>query len=67
MIQTNIVREMDECLDLLIDKQQIVGMYQGSSEIGPGNVILGPNPSAHSPSRGAFTITTVANSTGPAL
>ena len=39
----------------------------GSSEIGPGNVILGPNPSAHSPSRGAFTITTVANSTGPAL
>ena len=35
MIQTNIVRDMDECLDLLIDKQQIVGMYQGSSEIGP--------------------------------
>ena len=35
MIVTNIIRDMDECLDQLIDDQQIVAIYQGHSEWGP--------------------------------
>tara|TARA_Y100000992_G_C21109705_1_gene416690 strand:+ start:73 stop:672 length:600 start_codon:yes stop_codon:yes gene_type:complete len=32
---TNIVRDLDECLDLLISKKQIVAIFQGQSEWGP--------------------------------
>ena len=35
MILTNIVRDLDECLDLLISKKQIVAIFQGQSEWGP--------------------------------
>lgn len=35
MIVTNIIRDLDECLDELIDNQQIVAIYQGHSEWGP--------------------------------
>ena len=34
MILTNIVRDLDECLDLLISKKQIVAIFQGQSEWG---------------------------------
>ena len=32
---TKIVRDLDEVVELLIDKQQIVGMFQGQGEWGP--------------------------------
>jgi carbamoyltransferase len=32
---TNIVRDLDECIDLLISKKQIVAIYQNESEWGP--------------------------------
>ncbi len=35
MMLTNIVRDLDECLDLLISKKQIVAIFQGQSEWGP--------------------------------
>ena len=31
MMLTNIVRDLDECLDLLISKKQIVAIFQGQS------------------------------------
>jgi len=34
-MRTNIIRDLDECLDLLIDEQQIVAIFQGESEWGP--------------------------------
>ena len=34
MMLTNIVRDLDECLDLLISKKQIVAIFQGQSEWG---------------------------------
>lgn len=34
-MRTNVIRDLDEVLDLLIDEQQIVGMFQGESEWGP--------------------------------
>ena len=34
-MRTSIIRDLDDCLDLLIDEQQIVGMFQGESEWGP--------------------------------
>ena len=34
-MRTSVIRDLDEVLDLLIDEQQIVGMYQGESEWGP--------------------------------
>lgn len=34
-ILTNVTRDLDECLDMLIDEQQIVAIYQGHSEWGP--------------------------------
>jgi carbamoyltransferase len=34
-MRTSIIRDLDVCLDLLIDEQQIVGMFQGESEWGP--------------------------------
>ena len=52
MILTNIVRDLDECLDLLISKKQIVAIFQGQSEWGPralGNrsILFDPrNPNA---------------------
>jgi len=35
MILTQVVRELDMVLDLIIDKEQIVAMFQGESEWGP--------------------------------
>ena len=35
MILTNIVRDLDEVIDLLVAKKQIVAIFQGSSEWGP--------------------------------
>jgi len=35
MIITEIVRDLDECIDLLISKKQIVAIFQGQSEWGP--------------------------------
>jgi len=35
MITTNIVRDLDECIDLLVSKKQIVAIFQGQSEWGP--------------------------------
>ena len=32
---TNIIRDLDECIDLLISKKQIVAIYQNESEWGP--------------------------------
>ena len=34
-MRTNIVRDLDECLDLLIDHEQIVAIFQNGSEWGP--------------------------------
>ena len=34
-MRTSVIRDLDDVLDLLIDEQQIVGMYQGESEWGP--------------------------------
>lgn len=34
-MRTSVIRDLDEVLDLLIDEQQIVGMFQGESEWGP--------------------------------
>ena len=34
-MRTSVISDLDEVLDLLIDEQQIVGMYQGESEWGP--------------------------------
>src|SRR6056300_1249072 len=35
MIKTEIVRDLDTVIDLLIDKEQIVAIFQGESEWGP--------------------------------
>ena len=35
MLRTNVIRELDEVIDLLIDKEQIVAIFQGESEWGP--------------------------------
>ena len=32
---TRTVRDLDECLDLLIDEEQIVAIFQGKGEWGP--------------------------------
>ena len=34
-MRTNIIRDLDECLDLIIDEQQIVAIFQGEGEWGP--------------------------------
>lgn len=34
-VRTSIVRDLDECLDLLIDHKQIVAIFQNGSEWGP--------------------------------
>ena len=52
MVRTSIIRDLDECLDLLIDHKQIVAIFQGESEWGPralGNrsILFDPrNPNA---------------------
>ena len=35
MVRTSIIRSQDDCLDLLIDHEQIVAIFQNSSEWGP--------------------------------
>ena len=35
MRTTKIVRDLDEIVDLIIDKKQVVGMFQGKGEWGP--------------------------------
>ena len=32
---TKIIRDLDEIVDLIIDKKQVVGMFQGKGEWGP--------------------------------
>ncbi len=52
MLTTNIIRDQDECIEQLIDNEQIVAIYQGHSEWGPralGNrsILFDPrNPAA---------------------
>ena len=46
-MRTNIIRDLDECLDLLIDHEQIVAIFQNGSEWGPralGNRSILANP-----------------------
>ena len=35
MVRTSIIRDLDECLDLLIEHKQIVAIFQNGSEWGP--------------------------------
>ena len=52
MIITDVVRDQDECIRLLVDECQVVAMFQGESEWGPralGNrsILFDPrNPNA---------------------
>ena len=54
MIKTRVIRDLDTVIDLLIDKEQIVAIFQGESEWGPralGNrsILFDPrNPNAKS-------------------
>ena len=35
MIKAEVLRDQDEVIELLTDKQQVIAMFQGSSEWGP--------------------------------